>query len=122
MKTLLLALLAGAQLLGQPSAKDAIIDYSAQDFQTHQPRAADVRNVRLGYVSHDGAKQYVLCGEFAPDPDPEKIGWVPFATIQTDPYEQWLGAQATGACNRPNTVWEETGDLSADLKTRLGLK
>ena len=120
MKTLLLALLAGTQLLGTPGVKDTMIGYAAQDFQAHQPHAADVRNVRLGYVPHNGDRQYVLCGEFLPTPDPDKAGWTPFATVKTDPYEQWLGE--TSHCKRANMVWEQTGDLSTELKVKLGLK
>lgn len=120
MKTLLAALFASALLAGQPSVSDTLITYSATDFQTHQPQPADVRNVRLGYIPKGEDKLYVLCGEFLPTPDPDKAGWTEFATVKTDPYEQWLGR--AGFCDRPNMVWEDTGDLTPALKDKLGLK
>lgn len=44
---------------------------------------------------------------------------MPFATIKTSDYEQWIGAQAAGFCKHSPVIWDEAGDLSPSLQSRL---
>lgn len=120
MKTLLLALLASAHLLGQPAVTEELLNDATRDFQAHQPPTPiDIRNLRLGYIPNGDGRNYLICGEFLTAANPD---WVPFSTIKTSGYEQSLGENATALCNRPQAVWEEGHDLSVDLKAKLGLK
>jgi hypothetical protein len=114
---------------GQVSASDGQLDsliqlllaQAASDFHSHRASAvAHVRNVRIGHVTTaDGAKQYMLCGEFLPEQREGKVEWTPFATIKTSGYEQWLGVQAANLCQRSTVIWDNEGDLSSSLQTRL---
>ncbi|MFT4076606.1 MAG: hypothetical protein QM647_13875 [Asticcacaulis sp.] len=123
MKTLILALLAGAHLFGQPAVTEELLTASASDFQTHAPpKPVDIRNLRLGAIEQGNGDQYLLCGEFRAGSGTEPSDWTPFATIKTSGYEQWLGDQATTICGRQHITWEQNHDLSADLKEKLGLK
>ena len=100
----------------------SLIGYAASDFGRHSQAVTQVRNVRLGHVSTaEGNKQYFLCGEFMPALGERKGEWTPFATIRTDPYEQWLGMQAATWCRHAEVKWEANrGDLSSVLASRLG--
>lgn len=114
---------------GQVSASDGQLDSliqhllaeAASDFHSHRPPSvAHVRNVRIGHVTTaDGAKQYMLCGEFLPAQREGKVEWTPFVTIKTSGYEQWLGAQAANLCQRSTVIWDSEGDLSSSFQTRL---
>ncbi len=114
---------------GQVSASDgqldSVIQYllaeAASDFHSHRPPSvAHVRNVRLGHVATpDGAKQYMLCGEFLPAQREGKVEWTPFVTIKTSGYEQVIGAQAADLCHRSTVVWDSEANLSSSLQTRL---
>jgi len=78
-----------------------------------------VREVRTGYmVAADQSKQYRMCGSFSRARDGEKSEWMPFVTIRTSGFEQYVGAQAVSECTRTAIVWEK-GDLSATLQRRL---
>jgi hypothetical protein len=105
----------------QPLSQDAplafLLEASAADFSAHRPPyPAQLRNVRLGYLTTaDGRRQYMLCGDFLPE---GQVDWVAFATIKTDPYEQWIGAQAAAFCEQADAVWIE-GDQSGALQSRL---
>ena len=75
--------------------------------------AADVNGKWLAeYTTPDGQTRRVLCGEF-------KVGkagaWTTFATVQTSPYEQWLGGGAEGFCKPPGFKPDPGGDLSDAL-------
>jgi len=100
------------------SAAVFLLNAAATDFHTHRPPdPVRFRDVRLGHVvTDDGATQYRLCGEFLPAQGRE-ADWVPFATIQTSHYEQWLGA--TTFCTDPALIWDPLGDLSSSLQRRL---
>ncbi len=66
----------------------------ATDFHTHPPHPVRVRDVRTGYIiSPDGARQYMLCGEFLPATEGGKAEWAPFITIKTSGYEQLIGVK-----------------------------
>lgn len=131
MTTLLLSLACGAFLAlvpgvraaepaeGLQSVRDALVGWSAADFATHGPKVGQVRNVHLRYLVDDlGERTYVLCGEVLPGGDATS-GWLPFATIRTDPYEQWLGGQAGAYCAAAHALPEGDEDLSPALEARL---
>jgi hypothetical protein len=103
------------------SVTQSLLGYAASDFGAHSPVVAQVRNVRVGHVlTARGEKQYLLCGEFVPAHSERKGEWTTFATIKTDPYEQWLGGQAESWCKNAKVKWKENGrDLSSALRTRL---
>lgn len=100
------------------SVRDALVGWAATDFATHGPKIGQVRNVRLRFLDDDlGERTYVLCGEVLPADDAAS-GWTPFATIRTDPYEQWLGGQAKAYCAAAHALREGDEDLSRALEAR----
>jgi len=67
------------------------------------------RKVRWGYVAtRESAKRLLMCGDFMR----LDSAWSRFATVETDPDEQLLGAQAVGICGEASIVWEDEEDLS----------
>jgi len=104
---------------------DSVIQFlltaAATDFHRHSPPdLVRFRDVRLGHlITAGGEKQYLLCGEFLPAQERGNAVWTHFATIRTDPYEQWLGAQAAGICRNPSVTWDTVSDLSSSLQNRL---
>jgi len=112
--------LSDPQNVSADSAIEFLLTSAATDFHTHQPPyPTRFRDVRSGYVvTTAGTRQYRLCGEFLAAQESGKAEWAPFATIQTSPYEQWLGAQASSFCKDPSITWNK-GDLSSSLKSRL---
>lgn len=108
----------------QEVSKDLAIQFlltaAATDFHAHPPaHTISFRNVRIGHVkTPDGENQYMLCGEFLPLQADGKAEWTPFATIKTSGYEQWLGDQALGLCQRRSAIWDK-GDLSSSLQSRF---
>jgi hypothetical protein len=94
---------------------------AATDFHTHRPPyPAGFRHVRIGHVvTPDKAKQYMLCGEFLPAQEEGKAEWTPFVTIKTSGYEQYVGATAASQCQRSTILWDNEGDLSSSLQSRL---
>jgi hypothetical protein len=103
------------------SPMEFLLTASATDFHAHRP--PDVkrfRHVRFGHVlTPAGETQYLLCGEFLPARQEGKAEWTRFATVRTSGYEQWLGLQAAGLCQRSQIVWDHAGDLSSSLQNRL---
>lgn len=119
--TLAVALVAWASAPAQtppPDAAPTLLTHAASDFHAHmKPPPTDFRRVRLGQLaSTDGHPRPVLCGEFKAGP---KSPWTAFATIQTDPYEQWIGGAAAGYCKPPTFQPTGSHDLSPALKQRL---
>ncbi len=97
-----------------------LLTTAATDFHARPPEPARFRNVRIGHVlTPGGTEQYMLCGQFLPAQGAGAGGWTPFATIKTSGYEQWIGAQAGGFCQKPTVKWEKVGDLSSSLQSRL---
>ena len=98
-----------------------LLTSAATDFHTHRPPdPVGFRDVRLGHVMTDsGEEQYMLCGQFLPAEGGAEAEWTPFATIKTSDYEQWIGGQGAGYCEQLPVVWDEVGDLSASLQSRL---
>jgi len=109
----------------QKALIDSVVQFlltaAATDFHTHRPPdPVRFRDVRLGHVmTPSGEEQYMLCGRFLPAQEGGKAEWTPFATIKTSPYEQWIGAQAAGLCQRSSIIWDKVGDLSSSLQSRL---
>jgi hypothetical protein len=108
----------------QPTPQDAPVDFlltsAASDFHTHgQLRPERFRDVRVGYFpAADGERRYMLSGEFMPAQQGGKDEWIPFVTLKTSGYEQWIGAQATAFSQRSSITWLD-GDLSSSLQKKL---
>lgn len=99
--------------------QDSLVAISASDFAANGPRPDGFRNVDLRYRENDhGARSYMLCGQFRVSSGP-KPEWADFATIKTDPYEQWLGGSATDMCARAVPVPADGNDLSSALQSAL---
>ena len=120
MKTLWALLMTGAMSMSAASPLQYLLSVAASDFHARvQKDSVHFRNVRLGHViTPEGAKQYILCGEFEQTKGGE-AGWTPFATIKTSRYEQWIGGQAAGLCQRSSVIWDGNKDISSLLKKRL---
>src|SRR3546814_8018457 len=64
-------------------------------FSSHGPKPDGFRQVNLRFRETDtGTRSYMLCGQVHIGTG-AKAAWADFATIKTDPYEQWLGGPAT---------------------------
>jgi hypothetical protein len=100
----------------EPSQAEFLLDSAASDFRIHPPLPMAFRNVRYGqFTNEDDSVSHRLCGEYQvakTDAPPE---WVPFATLKTSGYEQWLGD--TAYC-KGDIHWTP-GDLSAELQRRF---
>ena len=109
----------------QEASIDSVVQFlltaAANDFHTHRPPdPVRFREVRLGHaVTPGGQERYMLCGQFLPAQEGDKAEWTPFATIKTAGYEQWIGSQAVGFCQGPSVKWDQVGDLSSWLQSRL---
>jgi hypothetical protein len=115
---------AGGRSQTPPQASaDPVVEFlltaAATDFHEHRPPdPVRFRQVRVGHkLTPAGEDQYLLCGEFLPAQ--HKAEWISFATIKTDPYEQWLGGSSTSFCHGPSFTWYTEDDLSASLQSRL---
>jgi hypothetical protein len=109
----------------QNASVDSVVEFlvtsAVTDFHAHGPlRILQFRDVRIGHrMTPGGEKQYMLCGQFLPAQDGDQAEWVPFATIKTSGYEQWVGAQALPFCQESSVVWDKVGDLSTMVQSRL---
>jgi len=109
----------------QSAKVDSVVQFlltaAATDFHTHRPPdPVRFRDVRVGHsVNPSGRELYMLCGQFMPAPERGSAEWTPFVTIKTSGYEQYLGPQAAGFCRDSSVKWNEVGDLSLWLKSRL---
>ena len=109
----------------QKTSIDSVIQFllsaAATDFHTHRPPdPGRFRDVRVGHVMSSGGEvQYMLCGQFLPAQEGGRVEWTPFATIKTSGYEQWIGAQAAAFCQASSVTWDNEGDLSSSLQSRL---
>jgi hypothetical protein len=109
----------------QKASMDSVVEFlltsAATDFRTHGPYPIlNFRDVRVGHdVTSDGTKLYTLVGQFLAARDGGKAGWTPFATIKTSGYEQYIGGQAVAFYQKSSFVWDEMGDLSSLLQSRL---
>jgi hypothetical protein len=109
----------------QQASADSVVQFlltaAATDFHTHRPPdPVRFRDVRVGHVETPGGEErYMLCGELLPAQVGGKAAWTPFATIRTSGYERWIGAQAAGYCQGSAVIWDDVGDLSSSLQSRL---
>lgn len=109
----------------QKTSIDSVVQFlltaAATDFRTHRPPdPVRFRDVRVGHVmTPGGVEQYMLCGQFLPAQEGGKTEWMPFVTIKTSGYEQWIGAQALGFCQGSSVIWDKVADLSSSLQSRL---
>ena len=103
------------------SVVESLLTAAATDFHTHRPPdPGRFRDVRVGHVMSSGGEvQYLLCGQFLPAQEGGRAEWTPFATIKTSGYEQWIGAQAAAFCQASSVTWDNEGDLSSSLQSRL---
>lgn len=126
-RIVLLALLLGAA--AEPGAhesdtyvqglRDLLIAHSASDFAAGSAQPAGFRQVDLRYRENDhGARSYMLCGQARMGAGAE-ADWADFATIKTDPYEQWIGGAATDMCARAVPIPLDGTDLSVALQAEL---
>lgn len=99
-----------------------LINVSASDFHKAKPNTSiNFRKVKLAYiVTPNNEKMYLLCGEFQTQEknDIDKI-WIPFVTIKTFGYEQWIGGQASTYCKDSKEILVKKYDLSSQLKERI---
>jgi len=109
----------------QKASIDTVLQFlltsAATDFHNHPPtQPVRFRDVRFGHMtSHEGEEHYLLCGQFLPAEKGTKAAWIPFVTIKTSGYEQWLGTQAAAFCQDSSVVWDSAADLSSSLQRRL---
>ncbi|HEV2516800.1 MAG TPA: hypothetical protein VGV07_16210 [Devosia sp.] len=113
-------LLAQAQPVSSPATVDELVAASVADFRAHQsPPPTDFRAVRVGSIANaDGGRQLLLCGEARVTPETGTM-WLPFATLQTGGYEQWLGGNATALCTQPGIEWDPAEDLAGTMKAEF---
>ena len=95
-----------------------LLTSAASDFHAHPPPyPVRFRDVRVGEMpATDGGRLHMLCGQFSSADG--KGEWIPFVTIKTSGYEQYVGDQAADFCKRSSRV-SAVGDLSSALQSRL---
>ncbi len=109
----------------QDTILDSIVEYlldtSVKDFYDDQPLVpVGFRDVKFKQLTKpNNEKLYLICGQFLELENPNKEEWVSFATIKTDPYEQWLGSNASAYCQDYEEIIYSKMDLSVALKNKL---
>lgn len=98
-----------------------LLDMSAQDFYDHQPPVpVGFRNIQIKYLTKpDKEITYLICGQFLDKDNQDKQEWTSFATIKTDPYEQWIGSNAQAYFQDSKEITYRKMDLAVALKSRL---
>jgi len=99
----------------QDSNTQFLVAAAAADFHQQNAKAPiRFRNTYVGQsVNTDGEKLFLLCGAFE---QAAQNDWVPFVTIRTSGYEQWIGGQAVAFCSDTTIAWNKAQDLSAVLQ------
>jgi hypothetical protein len=112
--------LAETQNGSQDSIVLFLLDAAAKDFYDHQPPVPlGFRNVQFKYLTKPNEeKTYIICGQFLNQDNQKKEEWTHFATIKTDPYEQWMGSNALAYCQDSKEISYTKIDLSIALKSR----
>jgi hypothetical protein len=112
--------LAETQNDSQDSIVHFLLDVAAKDFHDHQPPVPlGFRDVQFKYLTRPNEeKTYIICGEFLNKDNQNKEEWTHFATIKTDPYEQWMGSNAFTYCKDSKEITYTKIDLSIALKSR----
>ena len=108
------------QTTSQDSIVQFLLDAAAKDFRDHQPPVpSGFRNVQFKYLTKpDEEKTYILFGQFLSQDNQNKEEWTHFATIKTDPYEQWVGSNALAYSQDSKEITYTKIDLSIALKSR----
>lgn len=103
------------------SVADFLLTSAATDFHDHRPPGLQqFRKVRVGHlVDSSGESRHLLCGEYQANSSAGKLEWLPFVTLKTSGYEQYLGLDAADKCRRPGIKWDKGGDLSSSLQKRF---
>lgn len=98
-----------------------LLDMSAKDFHDNQPPIpVNFRNVQVkNLIGSNMEDHYMICGQFLIQDKQNKDEWTSFATIKTDPYEQWIGSNALTYCQDSKAVSYKIDDLSTALKNRI---
>lgn len=74
--------------------------------------------MRFGLRDTTGGKpSYVLCGDFRHGAGVDTAQWVPFATVEGNQYEQWIGQ--THYCETIAGAWNASDSLTALLQQAL---
>jgi hypothetical protein len=94
---------------------------SAKDFHDHQPPIpVNFRNVQVrNLIGPNAENNYMICGQFLALDKQSRDEWTSFATIKTDPYEQWIGSNALTYCQDSKAISYKINDLSSALKNRI---
>ena len=98
-----------------------LLDASAKDFHDNQPPIpVNFRNVQVrNLIGQNSENNYMICGQFLAQDKQSKDEWTSFATIKTDPYEQWIGSNALTYCQNSKAISYKINDLSSALKNRI---
>jgi hypothetical protein len=106
-----------------PAALEFLLAAAAKDFALPgSPHPTGIRRVRLGRLHEpSGPGIPILCGSFLAGGASGSAEWIPFATIQTGDYEQWVGSQAQGYCGQP-VRWSQGDHAQALLERVRGKK
>lgn len=100
-----------------------LINNSAEDFFNNQPPIPeDFRSVEFKFLENDNnEKIYLICGQFLVHNTKNKEEWISFTTIKTDPYEQWIGNNASSYCQDSEKVPYKisSDELSLKLKSKI---
>jgi hypothetical protein len=101
--------------------EDFLLSAAAEDFNnSREMHPSAFRDLRIGHIMTTAEeKQYLLCGQFLISQTGEKQEWIHFATIKTDPFEQWIGGQSEALCLRSSIIWDEHWDLPSKLLPKI---
>ena len=102
------------------SVVESLLAAATKDFALPgSPHPVGIRQARVGRIPNgSGNYNYLLCGKFLATDKQGTKEWMPFATIQTSDYEQWLGGQASSYCLQRPIKWYK-GDQSSALLKRI---
>jgi hypothetical protein len=98
-----------------------LLDAAAKDFHDNQPPTpVSFRNIKVrDLIGPNAENHYMICGQFLAQDNQNKEEWTHFATIKTDPYEQWIGSNALTYCQDSKEITYTKIDLSRALKSRF---
>jgi len=108
----------------QKGSIDSVVQFlitsAASDFRIYGPSPIGFRDVHIGHdMNSNKETRYILCGQFLRAQDGGKAEWVPFATIKTSGYEQYVGIQSSAFCQGSSFIWDIENDLSSTLQSRF---
>jgi len=114
---------AGNHSVAVETPNDSVTDFlllsCASDFQKSKPTPTKFNATYFGYKElPSNKKMFLLRGQFQPAEENQRK-WIPFVTIKTSGYEQWIGAQSNGFTQDSTTVWDTSRDLSSLLASKV---